>query len=205
MTGFTLQELIISGLYVWKATGLLRIISKENTRVMIWQLLFINVIIMAMDTGLVVLQYKHLQLYQEALKGFAYSVKLKLELNILSKLVSLVHGPNTTDRSMTLEVIDWTAIPGQAQEELRKELSSPDALSPWPSSPQTQMNEKAAIVKTDVIATKADYNSSMSFSGATDDVDEITRPASYHERVRARSTANVEEDLSYAEFLRSMR
>ena len=51
MTGFTLQELIISGLYVWKTIGLLRVISKENTRSMIWQLLAINIIIIAMDVS----------------------------------------------------------------------------------------------------------------------------------------------------------
>lgn len=51
MTGFTLQELIISGLYVWKTIELLKVISKENTRIMIWQLLAINVIIIAMDVS----------------------------------------------------------------------------------------------------------------------------------------------------------
>lgn len=68
-----------------------------------------------------VLQYKHYQLYQESIKGFVYSVKLKLELNILSKLVNLVHG-NASSRQMTLEAIDSNAIAGQAQAELRQEF-----------------------------------------------------------------------------------
>jgi hypothetical protein len=49
MTAITLQELIISGLYIWKTINLLKIISKANTRSMIWQLFTINVIIITMD------------------------------------------------------------------------------------------------------------------------------------------------------------
>lgn len=51
MTIIFLQELIISGLYVWKTAGLLQVISKANTRSMIWQLLTINVIIIGMDVS----------------------------------------------------------------------------------------------------------------------------------------------------------
>ncbi len=49
MTVITLQELIISGLYVWKTVKLLKIISKAKMRSMVWQLFTINVIIIAMD------------------------------------------------------------------------------------------------------------------------------------------------------------
>ena len=49
MTFITLQELIISGLYVWKTLALLKIISGPNTRSTVWQLLSINVIIIIMD------------------------------------------------------------------------------------------------------------------------------------------------------------
>lgn len=51
ITFFTLQELIISGLYVWKTFSLLQVISKENTRSMIIQVLSINVIIICMDVS----------------------------------------------------------------------------------------------------------------------------------------------------------
>lgn len=51
MTGYTLQEMIISGLYVWKTISLLKVISKANTRSMVWQLLMINVIIIGMDVS----------------------------------------------------------------------------------------------------------------------------------------------------------
>ena len=55
MTVITIQELIISGLYVWKTVALLKVISKAETRSMIWQLLMINVIIIAMDVSIQIL------------------------------------------------------------------------------------------------------------------------------------------------------
>lgn len=51
ITVFTLQELIISGLYVWKTYSLLQVVSKQNTRSMVMQVLTINVIIIAMDVS----------------------------------------------------------------------------------------------------------------------------------------------------------
>lgn len=51
ITGFTVQELTISGLYVWKTIALLKVLQKPNTRNVIWQLLTINVIIVAMDVS----------------------------------------------------------------------------------------------------------------------------------------------------------
>lgn len=50
--GFNIQELIISGLYVWKAFAILKIVSKARTRSMLWQLLLINLIIMCMDVSI---------------------------------------------------------------------------------------------------------------------------------------------------------
>jgi hypothetical protein len=74
------------------------------------------------EIALIVLEYKHLQLYQESIKAFVYSVKLKLELNILSKLVDLVNG-DSLSRSMTLDMIDPTTLSGQAQSEIRGEMA----------------------------------------------------------------------------------
>lgn len=123
ITIFTLQELIISGLYVWKTYSLLQVVSKQNTRSMVSQVLTINVIIICMDIALLVMQFRHMQLYQESFKILFYSIKLKLEMNILSKLVDLVHGSSVKNRSMTLEAIDSNAVQGQAQLDVQRELS----------------------------------------------------------------------------------
>jgi hypothetical protein len=51
LIGFTIQETIISALYVWKAISLLEVISKANTRSMMWQLLIMNLVIIGMDVS----------------------------------------------------------------------------------------------------------------------------------------------------------
>ena len=52
MTGFCIQEFIISGLYVWKTSKLLKVISKEGIRRVMWQLFTINVVIIILDVSL---------------------------------------------------------------------------------------------------------------------------------------------------------
>ena len=99
MTGFTVQELILSGLYVWKTLDIIHASSnnptvavtnkKKRTSRIMWQLFSINVLIVVMDVALLVIEYQDRHVFQQALKGVIYSVKLKMEFAILSKLVSL--------------------------------------------------------------------------------------------------------------------
>ena len=91
MTGFTIQELILSGLYVWRTLDILRTSddwNRRRTRVM-RELLGINVLIILMDIALLVVEYQDRHVIEQALKEFIYSVKLKLEFAILSKLVDI--------------------------------------------------------------------------------------------------------------------
>ena len=120
------QELVISGLYVWKAVALLKVLEKKQTRRVVWQLFAINVMIISMDVVIIALEFLHYQLYQEALKGVFYSIKLKLELNILSKLVDLVSGGNVRNRSNTLEIIDADAITSPQPGTLHRDFSEQD-------------------------------------------------------------------------------
>jgi hypothetical protein len=99
MTGFTIQELILSGLYVWKTLDIIHATStastvdtmnrKRRTSRIMWQLFSINVLIVVMDVALLVIEYQDRHVFQQALKGVIYSVKLKMEFAILSKLVAL--------------------------------------------------------------------------------------------------------------------
>jgi hypothetical protein len=100
MTGFTLQEFILSGLYVWKTLDIIRSTStaspnggptarKRRTSRIMWQLFSINVFIVFMDVALLVIEYQDRHVFQQALKEVVYSVKLKMEFAILSKLVAL--------------------------------------------------------------------------------------------------------------------
>lgn len=51
MTGFCIQEFIISGLYLWKTTKLLKTLEKEHTKRVMYQLFAINIIIVVLDVS----------------------------------------------------------------------------------------------------------------------------------------------------------
>lgn len=55
-------------------------------------LLLINVVVILMDIGLLSMQYASQFLLQTIAKGVFYSIKLKLELAILSRLVKFVRS-----------------------------------------------------------------------------------------------------------------
>ncbi|KAJ5638635.1 hypothetical protein N7528_001025 [Penicillium herquei] len=119
LTGFSLQEFIISGLYIYKAVKILRM-SPASTqghnpnRKIMYQLLAINALIIVMDVILLVLQYMNYFVIQTTLKSTVYSIKLKLEFGVLSRLVFMVQShrywPSDTPKSYTR--------PARAREEL---------------------------------------------------------------------------------------
>ena len=90
MTGFCIQEFIISGLYMWKTIELLKTIKRENSKRIVYQLFSINIIIVILDIALLAIEYKNLHIFEQCVKSFVYSVKLKLEFAILGKMVDLV-------------------------------------------------------------------------------------------------------------------
>ena len=95
MTAFCIQEFIISGLYVLEVWRLSRILVHEKSRRIMWELLVINLVIIALDIALLTLEYLGLSVLEQVFKGTAYSFKLKMELAILGKLVSMaqMHSP----------------------------------------------------------------------------------------------------------------
>lgn len=93
MTGFTIQEVILSALYVWETVKLLRLGSDANKRKIMHQLVGINICMFVMDLILLGLEYASYYAVQITLKGAIYSVKLKLEFAVLGRLVDVIHGP----------------------------------------------------------------------------------------------------------------
>lgn len=89
---FCAQEFLISGIYIHETLKLLRFMPhKDDHRYRImYELLAINFIIILMDIALLVLEYVGFYSLQTTLKPAVYSVKLKLELGVLGKLVALV-------------------------------------------------------------------------------------------------------------------
>ncbi|PKX94679.1 uncharacterized protein P174DRAFT_441992 [Aspergillus novofumigatus IBT 16806] len=92
MTGFCIQEFIISALYIWETIRMLRLDPDRGKRKIMYQLVAINLIIILMDLGLLVVEYMNKYIMETMLKGVIYSIKLKLEFAVLGKLVYLVHN-----------------------------------------------------------------------------------------------------------------
>nr|OQO25371.1 hypothetical protein B0A51_08112 [Rachicladosporium sp. CCFEE 5018] len=93
MTIFTVQEFIISGLYVWGTLNILRTTAaRRRTSRILWQLFSINVLIVIMDIALLVVEFQDRHVIEQAIKQVVYSVKLKMEFAILSKLVGIARG-----------------------------------------------------------------------------------------------------------------
>jgi hypothetical protein len=119
MVGFFVQETILSIVYIKETVRLLRLseqvqddvrsfddgagmghLKNTNVRKTMYQLLTINVLIIAMDIALLSVEFANLYLIETTLKGVVYSIKLKLEFAVLGKLVQLVRVRNESDRSM---------------------------------------------------------------------------------------------------------
>ncbi|CAG7558005.1 unnamed protein product [Fusarium equiseti] len=94
---FFVQELIISGFYVWETTKRLRLeksIGNTKTKMVLNHLIIVNVLVILLDVSILALEFANLFDIQTAWKPLVYSVKLKLEFSILNRLVELTRGRN---------------------------------------------------------------------------------------------------------------
>lgn len=113
---FCAQEFLISGIYIYETVKLLRLMPHRdsNRNQIMYELLAINLIIILMDVALLVLEYIGFYPLQTTLKSAVYSVKLKLELGVLGKLVDLVQphrtGQFSSDHSEFPAFVDPTQI-----------------------------------------------------------------------------------------------
>lgn len=92
MCGFFFQEVVLSSIYIMETVRILRSSVQYNTKRLMYQLMVINVLIIAMDLGLLGLECASLYILETITKPTFYSIKLKLEFAILGKLVNFVGG-----------------------------------------------------------------------------------------------------------------
>jgi hypothetical protein len=90
LTGFATQEAIISGLYIWGTVSMLQYTAEKRKRNLIRQLLTINIILILMDCAILVIQYCGYRTLQINIKSLVFSLKLKLELAVLTRLADYV-------------------------------------------------------------------------------------------------------------------
>ena len=95
MTGFTIQETIISGLYLWETRKILRpgkIFQKKKTRQVFHHLIWVNIFIILLDLALLGTEYANLFSIQTVFKAAIYSLKLRFEFIVLNALMDIVQG-----------------------------------------------------------------------------------------------------------------
>lgn len=91
LTGFCVQEIIISGLYIWETNRMLKLNPENDSRKVIFNLFAVNMACILMDIALIAIEYANFYMYQTTLKATIYSIKLKLEFAVLGKLVKIAH------------------------------------------------------------------------------------------------------------------
>lgn len=101
LTGFSVQETIISGLYIWEAmTGLKPVLAIKGPagRRAIINLIIVNVIAVLLDASLLATEYTDNFDVQTTYKTVVYSVKLKMEFTVLNSLLTVIRAnPSTVE------------------------------------------------------------------------------------------------------------
>lgn len=87
---FAIQEALISGLYIYRAKDLLTTLDqarKRSRQTVMKRLIYINIILILLDSVLIGLQFAGLYEVQTSLKPAIYGLKLKLEFKVLNQLL----------------------------------------------------------------------------------------------------------------------
>lgn len=218
MTGFTVQELILSGIYVWKTLDIIRATShnsmadethkrKKHTSRIMWQLFSINVLIVFMDVALLVIEYQDRHVFQQGLKGVVYSVKLKMEFAILSKLVALTtRNGSSIEGTFTGAFEDYNATisPGADPGSIERDRPTllPTSSKCWPPARDQPLDfEKGDVAYVERVSGSADGTASNEEPMARQTTSStITRSVTNDEQRRRRT---MEEDL-YASAMRGL-
>lgn len=93
MTLFSVQEIIISAIYLWEVRRFLKV-WQDNTRKLMYELIIVNILLILLDVALLSVEFVDLYMIETTLKGMVYSIKLKLEIGVLSRMVKIVKVRN---------------------------------------------------------------------------------------------------------------
>ncbi|KAJ5113916.1 hypothetical protein N7456_002450 [Penicillium angulare] len=99
LTGFSVQEIIISTLYIWETlTGLRPVLALKGPRGnrVVMNIILVNAIAIALDVVLLVLEYTGYFDIQTTFKPLVYSLKLKMEFTVLNSLVAVIRASPTS-------------------------------------------------------------------------------------------------------------
>ena len=116
VTGFALQESIISGLYIYKAWDMLKPALDDwgkRARKIMLHLITVNIVIIIMDITLLGTEYANQYEIQTTYKSALYSIKLVMEFSILEQLCAYLKGrSNSGFDPNSIRYDDATAVAG---------------------------------------------------------------------------------------------
>ncbi|KAF1957399.1 hypothetical protein CC80DRAFT_560596 [Byssothecium circinans] len=94
ITIFFIQEVIISGIYVYHTSRMLRSEGsvRRNARKVMTHLIWVNIFIIVLDVSILGIEYAGLYDIQTTYKAAVYSIKIKMEFAILNRLMDMVQG-----------------------------------------------------------------------------------------------------------------
>lgn len=87
--GFTIIESTISAIYIWSLAKLLRVKSTVRQRVVMRDLIRVNVIIIAFDLVITILIFLNQTSLSFSVQDFTYALKFKLEFVVLNQLMAV--------------------------------------------------------------------------------------------------------------------
>lgn len=132
LTGFSVQETLISTLYIWETvTGLRPVLALKGPRGqrVIFNIILVNAIAILLDASLLALEYTDHFDIQTTFKPLVYSLKLKMEFTVLNSLVAVIRTtPPSIEEIQRTHYDDLNIHPHW----------SGDQVSPCPLTPETE-------------------------------------------------------------------
>ncbi len=121
--GYTLAETVLSGIYIWRLTELLRHKSTVRQRRVMMDLIYANVIAILLDVVTVCLVFRNKGGISHPVQTFSYLLKLKLEFLVLNQLMAVAarglrkgtfaekryHYPSFSDRNKSSDSRFWAS------------------------------------------------------------------------------------------------
>ncbi|CAK4012281.1 hypothetical protein AC578_838 [Lecanosticta acicola] len=156
MTGFFLQETLLSSIYIFETARILRTSLQPGTRRTMKQLVGINAVIIIMDLALLGLEAASLYVLETLLKSVVYGIKLKLEFAILGRLVKFVGGsrPGADLRKTSVEFVSTCHEPSRDNNGLdardfvvhNTDIAHPSRSHPYSESLPSHMSPSSMIM-----------------------------------------------------------
>lgn len=140
MTAFCIQEFIISGIYVYSTIRLLRPVYHGRTRKVMMQLIWINLIIIAMDIVLLAMEYGKNYEIEATLKAMVYIIKLKLEFAVLNQLMTLANSSVNSAQHLHVHDEEEKGKPAKGRNGSQHNISR---FVNYPSRPKRHKSKKS--------------------------------------------------------------